>query len=170
MNATEIFLREFEQEMANTRRLLEIVPEDEAAWKPHAKSWSLGDLSLHIANLPAWAVVTLTQSEFDMSSPAGTVAEERSWASTAQLLTTFDGNVADARTAIINTSDAALAEPWTLKSRGAPVFTMPRRAVLHTFVLSHLIHHRGQLTVYLRMCDVPLPSIYGPSADAAPPS
>jgi len=166
MNATEIFLREFEQEMANTRRLLERVPEDKATWKPHAKSWSLAALSLHIANLPAWAVVSLTQSEFDMRSTDGTAAPERSFESTAQLLSTFDGNVADARTALVNTADATLAEPWTLKSRGAPVFTMPRRAVLQTFVLSHLIHHRGQLTVYLRLCDVPLPSLYGPSADA----
>jgi uncharacterized damage-inducible protein DinB len=150
--------------MTLTRKLLERVPEDRLAWKPHAKSYSLGQLAQHVATVPMWGEVTINQSEFDVGggSPPSQV-ETRS-----ALLSMFDANAARTRAALVGKTDAELMAPWALKNGGKTIFSMPKAVVWRSFVMSHLIHHRGQLSVYLRMQDVALPSIYGPSADESP--
>ena len=165
MPIAQLLLPEFDHEMANTRRLLEIVPAADAAWRPHPKSWTLGDLASHIATLPLWARLTMERSELDPGSPANASLQRVRFTTIPELLEQFDRNVRDARAALAAASDAAMGETWTLKSGAATVFSMPRAAVMRGFVLNHMIHHRGQLTVYLRLRDVPLPSIYGPTAD-----
>jgi uncharacterized damage-inducible protein DinB len=161
MPLTDALLPEFDHEMTTTRKLLECVPEDRFDWKPHARSMSLGDLATHLANLASWGRTTLEQSELDVAAtpPAPAMTSRR------QLLATFDENVAATRAALAGRSDAELMVPWALKREGKTIFSMPKAAVWRSFVLNHLIHHRGQLSVYLRLQDVPLPSIYGPSAD-----
>jgi uncharacterized damage-inducible protein DinB len=147
--------------MGATRRVLERVPDADLRWKPHEKSFSLGQLALHVANLPYWATITCDTSEFDPADaprPGEPV-------SAAEVLATFDRHVADARARLAGQTDAALLAPWTLKQDGQDVFTMPKASILRTFVMNHMIHHRGQLTVYLRLRNVPLPSLYGPTAD-----
>lgn len=152
---------ELDQEMANTRRMLERVPDDRLDYRPHEKSYTLLELASHIANLPNWATMTLESTELDLERPF----DWQPPTSTDELLAEFDRTSAEARTAL----DAATAEdltvPWTLRSGDHTIFTMPRAAVLRSFVLNHLIHHRAQLSVYLRLLDVPVPGMYGPSAD-----
>jgi uncharacterized damage-inducible protein DinB len=157
----DALLPEFDHEMSTTRKALERVPEDRFAWKPHAKSYSLGELSGHIANLPTWGEATLTKSEFDV----GTGQRPPAPASKSEMLATFDRNVSAVRSALAGKSDPELMAMWTLKRNGKTLFSMPKTTVLRSFLLSHVIHHRGQLSVYLRLLDVPVPSIYGPSAD-----
>jgi uncharacterized damage-inducible protein DinB len=163
MAIADALLPEFDREMTTTRKLLERVPEDRLAWKPHAKSWSLGELATHVATLPGWGAATLNLAEIDMTGPPNTAATSR-----ADLLGRFDKNVAETRAALVGKSDAEMMAPWSLKQSGRTVFTMPKAAVWRGFVLNHIVHHRGQLSVYLRLNDVPVPSIYGPSADEAP--
>jgi uncharacterized damage-inducible protein DinB len=165
MSIADSFLPEFDHEMGVTRQLLERVPEAKASWKPHQKSFSLGDLSAHLSSIPSWAGLTLKQTEFDTNPPGGQSFTPPTFSSTAETLKVFDENVKTAREAIAATSDGEMMVAWTLKNGGKDVFSMPRVGVLRSFVMNHLIHHRGQLSVYLRLQDVPLPSIYGPSAD-----
>jgi uncharacterized damage-inducible protein DinB len=157
-------LPEFDHEMGTTRRLLERVPEADFAWRPHEKSFPLGHLASHIANLPNWIGITMDGSEIDVAE-AGENARPTPAATLAELLQRFDDNVKTARAKIDEQTDPAFFVPWTLKNGGQVVFTMPKLSVLRTFVINHLIHHRGQLSVYLRLRNVPLPSIYGPTAD-----
>lgn len=157
-------LPEFDHEMGATRRLLERVPEGDFAWKPHDKSFPLGHLAAHIANLPTWVGITMDGSELD-TADLGEEARPKPPASLAELLQRFDENVKKARAKIDEQTDPTFFAPWSLKNGGQVMFTMPKLAVLRSFVMNHLIHHRGQLTVYLRLRDVPLPSIYGPTAD-----
>lgn len=159
-------LPEFDREMAVTRQLLERVPEGKAGWKPHQKSFSLGDLSLHLATLPTWALSTLEQTEFDINPPGGSGFTPPKYESVAATLKAFDENAKATRAAIAGASDGEMMVSWTFKNAGQTVFSMPRVAVLRSFVMNHLIHHRGQLSVYLRLQDVPLPPIYGPTADS----
>ena len=163
MPIVDALLPEFDHEMTVTRKLLERVPEDRLDWKPHAKSFSLGELATHVSTIPRWGSVTVNESVFDAGA-AGRAPELRS---RAELLAAFDQHVADTRAAISGKTDAELLAPWTLKNNGQTVFSMPRASVWRSFVMNHLIHHRAQLSVYLRMQDVPLPSMYGPSADEA---
>jgi uncharacterized damage-inducible protein DinB len=165
MPIAHMLLPEFDHEMANTRRLLEVVPAADHGWRPHPKSYTLGDLASHIATLPLWARITVDRPELDLGSPANASIQRVHFSTVAELLEQFDRNLREARAALAAASDAALGESWTLKNRGATVFSLPRVAVLRGFVLNHMIHHRGQLTVYLRLRDVPLPSLYGPTAD-----
>jgi uncharacterized damage-inducible protein DinB len=157
----DALLPEFDHEMTTTRKVLERVPEDKFAWKPHAKSFSLGALAAHVAILPTWGKETLEKSEIDIAGGQPPAAP----LSRAELMATFDKHVAATRFALVGKTDAELLATWTLKRGGKTIFSMPKTAVLRSFVLSHLIHHRGQLSVYLRLLDVPVPSIYGPSAD-----
>lgn len=166
MPLRDALLPEFDHEMASTRKVLERVPDADAAWRPHPKSWSLGDLSAHLANIPYWGSLTLTENEYDLAPPGGS-APRRKFEGTAANVKDFDGKVSAARVALAAASDADLMAPWTLKKGGKNMFTLPRVAVLRSLVLSHMIHHRGQLTVYLRLRDVPLPNLYGPTADEA---
>ena len=161
MPMSDALLPEFDHEMTLTRTLLERVPEDRLPWKPHLKSMSIGGLATHLSNLPWWGEITLLQPEFDLASfPPQPEATSR-----AQILETFDRNVSATRAALVGKSDAELMAPWALKRSGQTIFSMPKAAVWRSFVLSHVVHHRGQLSVYLRLLDVPVPSIYGPSAD-----
>jgi uncharacterized damage-inducible protein DinB len=161
MLLVDALLPEFDHEMATTRRLLERVPEDALAWRPHPRSYTLGELAQHVATLPMWGHVTLAQSEIDLAGdpriPAAT--------SRQALLAGFDEQVARARAALTGRTDAELMAPWSLKRDGETLFTMPKATVWRSFVMNHLVHHRGQLSLYLRLRDVPVPSIYGPSAD-----
>lgn len=161
----QAMLGEFDNEMQTTRRVLERVPEDKFDWKPHSRSMSMGMLASHVAELIGWCVPTLQQSELDMNPPGGPTYQPTIHATPEALLKAFDANVAAARGVLAATPDARLGENWTLKNAGKAVMTLPKGAVLRAFVFNHVVHHRGQLSVYLRMNDVPVPSIYGPSAD-----
>jgi uncharacterized damage-inducible protein DinB len=165
MSIAETLLPEFDHEMANTRRMLEVVPAADATWKPHPKSYSLGDLAAHLATLPLWGKLVLEQPELDLGSPANASIARVPFTTVAELLDRFDRHVREARAALVSLPDAAMATTWTLKNRGTTVLSLPRAAVVRGFVLSHMIHHRGQLSVYLRLRDVPLPPLYGPTAD-----
>ena len=165
MSIAQSMLPEFDHEMATTRTLLERVPDERAAWTPHPKSTGLGALAAHIATLPRFAQMALTGTELDFDPPGGPRFTPPAFEGTAKTLRDFDEHVRGARAAIAAASDADLMVAWSLKRRGATVFTMPRVGVLRTLMMNHIIHHRGQLSVYLRLNDVPLPSIYGPTAD-----
>ena len=165
MAISESILPEFDRETATTRRLLERVPEDKAEWTPHVKSMSLGQLAMHIANLPQWASIALERTEFDTNPPDGARATSPPFKSALHLLEKYDANVGAARALLVRTTDAEFMVQWTLKNGGKALFSMPRVAVLRSFVLNHAVHHRGQLSVYLRLLDVPIPNIYGPTAD-----
>jgi uncharacterized damage-inducible protein DinB len=164
MAIKDALLPEFDHEMGTTRRLLERTPEADFAWKPHAKSMSLGQLSGHVANIPHWLRAIVDNSVFDVST-AGDDVRPPLPVSTSGLIAAFDARVAEARAGIVATGDEAMLQPWTFKQGDHVIFTMPRVSAIRSFVLNHLIHHRGQLSVYLRLRDVPLPSIYGPTAD-----
>ncbi len=161
----QTLLAEFDQEMNTTRRLLAVVPGADAAWRPHPRSSSLGDLATHIVSLPLWGGLVVQQAELDLGLPANAAIVQQPFTTVAELLERFDRHVAGARAALASTSDAALGVAWSLKNRGTTVFSVSRAVALRGFILSHMIHHRGQLSVYLRLRDVPLPSIYGPTAD-----
>jgi uncharacterized damage-inducible protein DinB len=166
MPIAESLLPEFDHETATTRALLQRVPEAKAEWKPHERSMSLGTLAQHIANLSFyWGPMTLRQTEFDTDPPGGAVNAAPQFESTARTLSVHDEGVKNVRSLLLATSDPEFLVPWTLKSGGRKLFTMPRAAVFRSFVLNHTVHHRGQLSVYLRLLDVPLPGIYGPTAD-----
>jgi uncharacterized damage-inducible protein DinB len=167
MALTEALLPEFDQEMATTRKLLERVPEARLAWKPHEKSGSMGWLAGHLATLPDWAVTTIKQTSFDIT-PNGVAHKLPPPPKTSkELLDVFDTNVRAARSALAGASDADLAQAWSLLSNGQTLFTMPRSTCLRFWVMNHMIHHRAQLGVYLRLNNIPLPAVYGPSADEA---
>jgi uncharacterized damage-inducible protein DinB len=163
MPIKDALLPEYDHEMGTTRRLLERVPEEDFSWKPHEKSMSLGQLSGHLANIPAWCSAVLEKSALDL----GTVADARPKepVSRAALLQEFDTKVSAARASLAQRSDAEMMAPWTLKSGGHEIFTLPRITAVRSFIMNHSIHHRGQLSVYLRLRNVPVPSIYGPTAD-----
>ena len=156
-------LPEFDHEMQTTRRTLERVPEDKLGWKPHQKSMTLGALATHLATITHWVDAIAGMDSFDVTSVPPTPELK----SREELLKAFDENVARARKTIAGISDAAMMKPWSLIAGGKTMFSLPRIAVLRSFVLNHIIHHRGQFSVYLRLNDVPVPSIYGPSADEA---
>lgn len=164
MSIAASVLPEFDQEMATTRTLLERVPEMRADWTPHTKSRTLGQLATHIGNMPRLGLITMESDELDVG--ANGAGREPDFDSTAVLLRTFDDSVKRARMAIESASDSDMMEPWTLRNSGRTVWTLPRAAVLRSFILSHMIHHRGQLSVYLRLTDVALPPVYGPTADS----
>jgi uncharacterized damage-inducible protein DinB len=159
MSISATLLPEFDEEMASTRRVLERVPDDKPDWKPHPKSFSIAHLAQLVAWLPGWIAQTLTNTELDLASGSGYSNQ-----STQSLLETFEENVRKSRDAIVGASDADYEVPWSLKLKGNVLMTSPRRVVVRQHI-SHLSHHRGQLTVYLRLLDVPVPSIYGPTAD-----
>jgi uncharacterized damage-inducible protein DinB len=152
-------------EMASTRKTLERVPESKPDFRPHEKSMTLSRLAGHVAEIPMWAVMTLEQDVFDTNPAGGAPFSPGVMTSRQDTLAKFDEHVKKARTVLESTTDDAMMKPWTLKSGDRTIMTMPRIAVMRGFVLNHLIHHRAQLGVYLRMNDVPVPSIYGPSAD-----
>jgi uncharacterized damage-inducible protein DinB len=159
MSISETLLPEFDQEMAATRRVIERVPDADPDWKPHPKSFSVAHLAQLLAWLPGWIGQTLTSTELDLATGGGYSNE-----TTADLLRLFDENASGSRAAIAAATDADYAIPWSLKMHGNVLFTAPRGVVVRQHI-SHLSHHRGQMTVYLRLLNVPVPSIYGPTAD-----
>ncbi len=165
MPIAQSIILEFDHEMANTRRALERVPEDKLGWKPHEKSMTLGRLATHIAEVPGYTHQTMTTESFDFAPPGAPPYQPQTAGSRAEILDIFDKNVAAAKAAIAGATDSQLTTTWTLLSGGTALFSLPRVAVLRGMIFNHLIHHRGQLTVYLRLNDVAVPSLYGPSAD-----
>jgi uncharacterized damage-inducible protein DinB len=157
-------LKELEQEARTTRRVLERVPQDRLMWRPHAKARTLGELALHVAKVPG-GVAMLVASPSPAQAPNFV---DPSPASTAELLPALDWSIAKAKEMLGGLSDAAMTAAWTLKSGDRELFTLSRVAIVRSVMLNHWYHHRGQLTVYLRELDVPVPSIYGPSADENP--
>jgi uncharacterized damage-inducible protein DinB len=158
-------LAEFDQEMANTRKTLERVPDDKLGWKPHPKSGSFGWLAGHVANIPGWVVYTIKENQLDLMPGGKAMPPQPEPKSRKELLDAFDKNVAEARTTLAGASDATLMGNWSLLRNGETLMTLPRMACLRSFCMNHLIHHRAQLGVYLRLNNIPVPSIYGPSAD-----
>ncbi len=165
MGLSDALLPEFDQEMKNTRRTLERVPEDKLGWKPHEKSWAMGGLATHIANLVTWANRAIEADFVDLAPRGVPIPPMVAVKSRKELMEMFDKNVVAARTAIAGASDAHLMKPWSLLRNGETILNLPRIAVLRGFVMNHSIHHRAQLGVNLRLNDVPVPAIYGPSAD-----
>lgn len=161
MAIRDSLLPELQQEMAVTRRTLERLPEDKFDYKPHPKSFSLGDLAQHLAQLPVWGSMTLKTTDLDVSGPM----PREPITTAAGILAKFDKNLADFTAALSAATDEALLAPWSLKSGAKIHFTMPRLAVIRGMVMNHTVHHRAHLGVYLRMLDVPVPSMYGPTAD-----
>jgi uncharacterized damage-inducible protein DinB len=165
MAIRDAILPEFDREMETTRRTLERVPEDKRDWKPHDTSMSLGQLAGHIAELVGFGALTFQSDSFDFAPGGKRIMEPTVMASRKQLLEFFDKNVVATRAALSQASDEDMQKVWSLLNGGKAIFTMPRAAVVRGMLLNHVIHHRGQLSVYLRMNKVPVPSIYGPSAD-----
>ncbi len=165
MQISDTLLPEYDQEMAKTRTVLDRCPEDKYDWKPHQKSFSMGALATHLANMPGWGADTISKDSFDVSPPGAPPYKEEPVRSRTELLARFDKNVAVARAAIAAADDAQLMKPWSLLAGGKAIFTMPRIAVLRSMIMNHSIHHRAQLGVYLRLNNVPVPALYGPSAD-----
>ena len=159
MSAPAIPLKEFDIEMAATRRLLERVPNEKGRWKPHDKSFALGDLALLVASIPGWIARSLRNPNIDLAAGRGYTPQ-----TTERILAILDENVEAARAALTEVTGKALDEPWSLQNGAQVLFTLPRGEVVRQH-LSHMVHHRGQLTVYLRLVDVPLPQVYGPTAD-----
>jgi uncharacterized damage-inducible protein DinB len=163
MSIAETLLPEFDQEMATTRRLLERVPTEKGKWKPHPKSFPLGHLTQLISGMPGWITNAVTETSLDLGAYPG-----YSYEKTEDLLKLFDKNVGEARKAIAAAKDSDFQVAWSLKRGSQVFFTAPRAAIVRQ-TINHLVHHRGQLTVYLRLIDVPIPSIYGPTADEKMP-
>jgi uncharacterized damage-inducible protein DinB len=161
MAIKDALLADFDHEMGTTRKLLERLPDDKLSWKPHAKSMSLGGLATHVSTIPQWAGTILNEPFFDLANAPPNQAEKTS---RAEILASFDETRKRTRDWMDKT-DAEYSSLWTLKRGGQPMFSVPRVSAFRSFVLHHVIHHRGQLSVYLRLNDVPIPAIYGPSAD-----
>jgi uncharacterized damage-inducible protein DinB len=170
MTIGQALLPEFEQEMQNTRKLLERCPDDRWNWKPHEKSGTVGWLAGHVANMVSWLPYTLQTEELDYAPVDGPSFEPPKITNRKELLAEFDKNVAEARTALAGVSDAEMMKNWKLLAGGQEIFTMPRAACIRGMVLNHHIHHRAQLTVYYRLLGIPVPGMYGPSADEAQPN
>jgi uncharacterized damage-inducible protein DinB len=151
--------------MASTRRTLERVPMDKYDWQPHEKSMRMGYLATHIADMPSWAAHALEKDSLDLAPPDGEAWQMPKAATREELLALFDRNIADARAAIAAASDEEFMKSWSLLKGGQTFLTMLKISFIRTIVINHIIHHRAQLGVYLRLNDIPVPSVYGPSAD-----
>jgi uncharacterized damage-inducible protein DinB len=165
MSITEIGFGDLPMELATTRKTIECVPDDKLDWRPHEKSFSMGELAAHMANLTEWGVTILTTDDLDLSQP---FPDQDPPTSTAQILATFDEKTAAWVRAMDEADDETMMGIWTLRMGDQVLTAFPRTANLRSFVVSHLIHHRAQLGVYLRLLDLPVPSTYGPSADENP--
>ncbi len=168
MSIAESILPEFEMEMAGTRKTLERIPDDKLGWKAHSKSNTIGWVASHLAEIPGWVEGTLTQDAWDINPPGGEPYRTTELTSRQQVLNQFDANVVAAGKCIAATADDEFAKSWSLLSGGQPLITMPKLAVIRTWVLNHTIHHRAHLCVYLRLNDIAVPALYGPSGDEEP--
>jgi uncharacterized damage-inducible protein DinB len=165
MNYAETILPEFDQEMANTRKVLERAPEDKLDWRAHPKSNTIGWNANHLAEIPGWVEGALTMPSWDIAPAGGERYQSPRLTTRQEILDLFDRNVAAARKAIAAVKDEEMGQQWSLLQAGKPLFTLPRAKVIRNFVLNHLIHHRAILCVYLRLNDIPVPGMYGPSGD-----
>lgn len=165
MSIGQSFLAEFDQEMAGTRKTLERVPDDKLDWKAHPKSNTIGWVASHLTEIPSWIPGTMEHDTWDINPVGGEPYQTPQLTSRQQILEAFDKNVAAARAALASTTDEVITQNWSLLSSGQTVLTMPRVAVVRTLVLNHSIHHRAYLCSYLKMNDIPVPGLYGPSGD-----
>ena len=165
MSYAETILPEFDREMANTRKMLERVPEDKLEWQAHPKSHTIGWNANHLPEILGWVEGVLAAPSWDIAPPGGEPYQSPKLTSRQAILDLFDRNVAAARKAIAAVKDDQMAQPWSLLNAGTPFFTAPRAAMIRGFVLNHLIHHRAILCVYLRLNNIPVPGMYDPSGD-----
>lgn len=165
MTLGQAMLPEFDQEMANTRKTLERAPDQQWNWKPHDKSGTLGWLAGHVGTVPEWIAMIIKTEELDYAPVGGPTHQPPKIENRAQLLAAFDKAAAEARAALASVSDAELGKAWKLLAGGKEVLTLPRIACIRSMCLNHMIHHRGQLTMYYRQLGIPVPGLYGPSAD-----
>jgi uncharacterized damage-inducible protein DinB len=165
MSYADMILPEFDQEMANTRKALERIPDDKLDWQPHPKSHTIGWNANHLADLPNWLVLTLTTPSLDIAPVGGAAYALPKLTTRQEIVDLFDRNVAAARKALSEVKDEDVAAPWTLAHAGTTIFTLPRAAVVRGMVLNHMVHHRAILLVYLRLNNIPVPGMYGPSGD-----
>ena len=163
MAINEAFLGELDYEATSTRKMLERIPADKFDWKPHEKSMTMGQLAIHVADMFTWYSATLETDEMDFAKGYEQPKPENA----EQLVALFDKNLAAAKESLKNASAENFGNSWRLRNGEQIFFEMPKTAVLRTFVVNHIVHHRGQLAVYLRLNDIPVPSVYGPSADEA---
>lgn len=161
-NLAAAYIGELQQEAATARKCLERIPAEKFDYKPHEKSMSMGRLAVHVAEMVGWATETVNKTQIDFAAGDYKPIEPQT---TEELVAFLDKHVEEAIEALKNTSDEAMMEPWTLRNGEQVYFTMPRIQVLRGMVFNHIIHHRGQLSVYMRLNDIPVPSLYGPSAD-----
>ena len=165
MSIAQSLLGEWDHEVESTKKMLLMVPDAKADWKPHAKSMTMGRLASHVAELTGWATTTIQQDELDLNPPGGAPWKPTVFTSALDNVALFDKLQEAGRAAIAGASDADFMKPWTLKNGGQVYFTMPKIAVMRSFVFNHIVHHRAQLSVYLRLNDISVPGMYGPSAD-----
>lgn len=165
MNYAQSILPEFDQEMASTRKVLERIPDDKLDWRAHPKSNTIGWNANHLAEIPGWVEGTLTSGQFEIAPVGGPRYQAPKLKSRREILDLFDRNVAAARKAFESARDEDMGKLWSLTEGGKPLLTLPRAAAIRGFVLNHLIHHRAILCVYLRLNNIPVPALYGPSGD-----
>ncbi len=166
---SEQLLPEFDTEFANTRKFLALVPDDKLTWKPHPKSAALGRLAWHLSDMPEWCKNILTQDSLAMTSEDGAKARTEAEGKTREeILARFDAALKAARTAFVATPDEAWSVRWKMEWEGTPIIDDPRSDVYRKWVISHMVHHRAQFGVYLRLNDIAIPGCYGPSADEMP--
>jgi DinB superfamily len=165
MPIAQSILPQFDQEMAGTRKTLERVPDDKFDWKAHPKCNTIGWVAAHLADIPSWVEITMKRDSFDVNPVGGQPYRPARPTNRQEIVAVFDKNVASAHAAIAGTPDGDFMKEWSLLAGGNPIFKMPRIAVLQSMVISHSIHHRAFLCAYLRMNDIPVPALYGPSGD-----
>jgi len=165
MTIGQSMLTEFDEEMKNTRKVLERVPDDKWSWKPHEKSGTMGWLAGHVGTVPEWITMTINTEELDYAPVNGPSYEPPKITNRKELLAAFDKGSAEARAALARVSDEEIVKGWKLLAGGQEIFTLPRVACIRSMCMNHMIHHRAQLTIYFRLVGVPVPGLYGPSAD-----
>ena len=165
MRISDALLPEFDQEVANTRKCLERIPDNKLDYKPHPKSFDMRSLATHIATMLGWGTTTMTSDNFDYAPEGAPPYVPPTVKNNAELLALFDQGAKEFRAALAKAENDAMMAPWSLLGGGKVMFTMPRAGVIRGMIFNHIVHHRGQLTVYMRMCDIPLPALYGPTAD-----
>jgi uncharacterized damage-inducible protein DinB len=165
MSIAELLLPEYDSEIVITRKVLERVPDDRGDFQPHPKAWKMGHLAQLVAMLPDWVAKTLEQTELDIAPKDKPKTAGYTLETTATLLAMFDKHAKAGRAALAKATDADFQVPWTLKAGGNPVLTQPRYMILRQMVINHLVHHRAQLGIYLRLTDQKVPQMYGPTAD-----
>jgi len=165
MSIGKSFLPELEMEMASTRKTIERIPDDKLDWKAHEKSNSMGWVANHLAEIPGWVAGTMAADVWDLNPADGEPYQSPKLTSTSEIVALFDANVAEAKAALAAADDAEFSKMWSLVSGGETMLEMPKMGVMRMWVLNHTIHHRGHLCVYLRLNDIAVPALYGPSGD-----